>query len=893
MFSEVFREYAEDRFQRRLPLLGELAGIITETIGQLSEERAELLKFFYGTMPLRDAGEYQPAVFLTYVDHGLWLRENMAWCRKMPEDLFLHYVLYYRINTEGITPCREFFYEQLKERIRGKTMAEAVLEVNYWCAEQAGYEASDNRTLSPMGVYRSGSGRCGEESAFAVSALRSVGIPARQVYAPWWAHCDDNHAWVEVYVEGDWHFLGACEPEEALDLGWFVGAASRALLVHSRTFFDYWLPGDRQQGALIGREGSVCYFNSTPRYASIRELQIQVTDQAGRPAAYAQVSIQVLNMAEYMQLARLCTDESGRASLTLGLGSVHIHAWKEGWLGAVDWDTARRGHVTIRLCRYFCQAGLGQNEGSVRPGKMAGADSCDIGENPKVMLVEAPKSSHGKRVVLTREQKKRGRERRRAAMEKRKRKLAASNIDEIETFLLMDDNPHRRNIVSGLSAKDRRDVTAKILEAFLEQPGIERECGLTEKEYVDYVLCPRIYEEELTPYPPFLRAFFSEEQKAAFAEEPAAVWDYIASNIREDAEETYETLLSTPMGCLKLRRGTVMSRKILFVAICRSLGIPARICPDEQEAEFWREGRFWQVPLSTGQMRGGECRHQQSAEFRESGRGSLKQSAEFRESVRGSLKLSAADGQKWNYHKNWTIGRLVETENGDVCFKTLHYDGIVFEENRLSLELEEGIYRLIAVNRFPNGNQQVVVFTCSIKEGRTKEIFLPRFEEKISDLLCCNEIEDFEVMPLLSDRNRQSGQTAGENCRLSELTADRDNILAFLEVGQEPTEHVLNEILVQWERLFAMPVQILFLLRNQEALENPTLQEVLKRLPQIRVFLDPGFEHAEQAARAMYVEPETLPLLIVTRPGLIGSYSCSGYNVGSVDLIIKILSECP
>ena len=33
-----------------------------------------------------------------------------------------------------------------------------------------------------------------EESAFLVSALRSVGIPARQVYVPRWSHCGDNHA---------------------------------------------------------------------------------------------------------------------------------------------------------------------------------------------------------------------------------------------------------------------------------------------------------------------------------------------------------------------------------------------------------------------------------------------------------------------------------------------------------------------------------------------------------------------------------------------------------------------------------------------------------------------------------------------------------------------------
>ena len=53
-------------------------------------------------------------------------------------------------------------------------------------------------------------GNGGEESTFTVSALRTIGIPARQVYTPRWAHTDDNHAWVEAWVDGKWYFLGAC-----------------------------------------------------------------------------------------------------------------------------------------------------------------------------------------------------------------------------------------------------------------------------------------------------------------------------------------------------------------------------------------------------------------------------------------------------------------------------------------------------------------------------------------------------------------------------------------------------------------------------------------------------------------------------------------------------------
>ncbi|WP_277405581.1 hypothetical protein [Lacrimispora xylanisolvens] len=42
-------------------------------------------------------------------------------------------------------------------------------------------------------------------------------------------------------------------------------------------------------------------------------------------------------------------------------------------------------------------------------------------------------------------------------------------------------------------------------------------------------------------------------------------------------------------------------------------------------------------------------------------------------------------------------------------------------------------------------------------------------------------------------------------------------------------------------------------------------------------------------ARKMYVDPEKLPLLIVTNTGLNAVYACSGYNVGSVALMEKLL----
>lgn len=122
---------------------------------------------------------------------------------------------------------------------------------------------------------------------------------------------------------------GACEPEEKLDRGWFTGPAGQALLIHSRTFGDY-AAGKREE--VIGRDGAVVRHNVTASYTKTRKLRIQVRKQDNTPAAHAQVSVEILNMAEYFPAAVLETDEQGETSIRLGLGDIRLQARSEGSL---------------------------------------------------------------------------------------------------------------------------------------------------------------------------------------------------------------------------------------------------------------------------------------------------------------------------------------------------------------------------------------------------------------------------------------------------------------------------------------------------------------------------------------------------------------------------------
>ena len=178
-----------------------------EIFNNLSGERMQAMQFLYAYMPLPDIADYSGEYHLQNVDYALKARAEMPWGKNVPIREFLHFVLPVRVNNENLDTSRAVFYNELRDRVKNLSMHDAALEVNHWCHEKVTYTPSDIRTSSPLATVRTAYGRCGEESTFTVAALRAVGIPARQVYAPRWAHTDNNHAWVEAWVDGEWHFL--------------------------------------------------------------------------------------------------------------------------------------------------------------------------------------------------------------------------------------------------------------------------------------------------------------------------------------------------------------------------------------------------------------------------------------------------------------------------------------------------------------------------------------------------------------------------------------------------------------------------------------------------------------------------------------------------------------
>ena len=285
--DETYRTQVENDFQAREGSL-EKSGLLAIFDQPMSPAEKEALSFLYAYMPLGDIADYSGEYFLENIRTSFQAREEMPWGKVIPEDIFRHFVLPIRVNNENLDESRMVFYQELKDRVKGLSLHDAVLEVNHWCHEKVIYTPSDARTSSPLASVKTAYGRCGEESTFTVAALRSVGIPARQVYTPRWAHTDDNHAWVEACVDGKWYFLGACEPEPVLNLGWFNAPASRGMLMHTKVFGKYQGPEEVMVETPVYTE-----INIIGNYAETAQAKVKIVDENNQPVPGARVEFKV------------------------------------------------------------------------------------------------------------------------------------------------------------------------------------------------------------------------------------------------------------------------------------------------------------------------------------------------------------------------------------------------------------------------------------------------------------------------------------------------------------------------------------------------------------------------------------------------------------------------
>jgi len=785
-----------------------------------------ILEYYQSGMPYCDKIDVSKEVLYAFAEHAAWLREHVAWCRELPEEIFLENVAAYRVNSERIENCCKLFYDMVMPVLEGLSLEEAILRVNLWCAQNATYHQADARTANAVTVYKSGFGRCGEESTFAVTVLRSVGIAARQVYAPLWAHCNDNHAWVEVYCGDRWQYLGACEPEPVLNQGWFSLPASRALLVHARSF------GLQEYGNdIISHNGAVTYHNVTAHYAKTATAVLTLCAGDGRLFADVEVRFEVLNYAHYGLIATLRTNENGAVQVQFGLGSVRISTVQEGiyYTGTIQMIKSGEYKVVLEPVTF---------DTWLKGEFIAPEGDKSIDENPHVP--DAFKKEL--------EQAKRMREDRIASYYDAARgaqfpqaeellKMAGGNFEEVIGFLEKDKNPCRMKMLKALSDKDYYDLKATVLEDHLTE-ALAFENNMEEQIFAEYVLNPRIEHEELFAWRSSIKEMIG-ARAAAFRQEPVRIWNEVCMKIEIPTKDAYPTLRMNPFTVLKEGRGSAADQKILFVAVARSCGIPARLHPVTKEPQYYQNGVF--CPAT-------EC-------------------SKYSEQEYGSI-VFLANGNKWVYLTDWSVEYM---EDG--AFRVLDMEESLWEQERLTLEAEPGEYHVTTTVRLTDGSQRFMEYFFTLCPGAYKEIALERSNAGQEAL--CIKLPEVRLRLAKADTEQNVIHT------LESLRAGQRAICIWICEGEEPTEHILNELLERMADVLNCQERI-FLLSGQVRKQEGTLAKLMHAAPNIRLAYVDDMEAAVQLAEAAGVTKKTYPLAVVLDESGNGIYATCGYNVGSI-----------
>ena len=525
-----------------------------------AQTRDGYVDFLYQFMPQPDKTDYSREFYQQNVALSLKARAEMPWGKTIPEREFRHFVVPVRVNNENLDNSREVFYKALKPRVEKLSMQEAILEVNHWCHEHVTYRPSDGRTSSPLATLRTAYGRCGEQSTFTVAALRAVGIPARQVYTPRWAHTDDNHAWVEAWADGKWYFLGACEPEPVLNLGWFNESASRGMLMHTKAFGNY-------DGPEEVMSQTPCYteINVVDNYAPTAQVNVQVVNAKGKPVSGARVEFKLYNYAEFYTVANKTTDKLGHASLTAGKGDMLLWVSKGGLVATRKVSFGKDKQVKIVL-----------NSKEL-------PDLVDLDIVPPPVSAQLP--------LVTPEQ--RAENNRRSAYEDSIRHAYEAtmpvedwrgNHRTIQQFL--DEAPNKlmaEKLLGVLAKKDLRDIELAVLKDN-QVAAVD-----TSDIYLKYVLCPRVELEWLTPYKAFFRKHMADIKN------PSQLEAWCNKNIRIDNDHNPQGLRMQPMSVYREKLTDDLGRNIFFVSVARSLDMPARINEVNGKPQYYADGRWVDV----------------------------------------------------------------------------------------------------------------------------------------------------------------------------------------------------------------------------------------------------------------------------------------------------------
>jgi peroxiredoxin len=757
--------------EESLKLSGENAPEIEKFLLTAPESQRRGAAFLITNLPSVELVNADCETLLEHLTCSYKTKEIFEWAKGIPEEIFFSYVLAPVVTQEPLEKWRKYLFDRICPCIRGMKTPEGIaLEINRWCARRAGYKPTQARDQGVFETLKRGFGRCEELMILYICAARSVGLPAREVSTPLWSTCDSNHAWVEVWCAGKWHYLGACEPENSLDKGWFSNSVTRAPLVISCTF------GTPETENIYRKEKRWSVINSTGNYSATCDLEITVVDGSGG-VAKCPVYLYVFNFGALRPFAKRETDQNGKASITLGIGDFFISAGKEknfAWkiitakpgekisetLAITDKTGEPDGYYWLRYPPLAKRAETAKEaekppqQTQTPPEDIFKSEQFDPQKNQEVMNLISSRADSAKVVdALNR---------------------SVGNHRNIADSILWVEKDRLDDLLWLLVESPDLDLIEATPVVLLEHSMVANLARLIADYSVPddlfrlYVLSPRIGYEPLRAWRIQLFKRFHHIMGTASGRAKAVnVW--IKQNVTVSGREVLGGA-KTPLDVVKSRCGSESEICAATVGILRSLAIPARLSKSKQWVEFYTGSEWLPLyPLAPEEFGNTKKSEMTKTEYEAPGALSLS----FQ---RKGLPLSEFEG--------FAVAKLT-----DGLYNAEWPENQTDKDGKAKIELSPGKYLLSAGVRNKNGDAYIFLKPVQIKPKETFELTvtldIPVEQLSREDLV----VRELEKVPDFALRTAD-----GKEHTLSEELQRGNALLVFFTLDNEPCKSMLPRI---------------------------------------------------------------------------------------------------
>ena len=606
-------------------------------------------EFLLSAMPDVDLVNLKSDDFIAYFDALKKNFNRVGWRNKIDDNLFYYYILPYRVSQEPIENFTAHYADTLYNLVKNtKNMRDAVFRINEWVYTKMKYEPTEQWDQNAVTTIKRGIGRCEEMSILFIKALRTVCIPCRHTYTPWWPFTNSNHAWVEVWtcpapfdkvrgnetikfeslpshnktkgarVDGEWHSLGGGELTD-LDNAWFRIPTKRAAIIKSVVY------GKMPEGKEIidRKEPKFTIINSAPNYEDVVELNIQIRKNnvpvypAPIPHAAnvenkgdssttqilenwcgvesAQVSINVYNYSSLVPVGSKKTDNNGYLKWVVGKTDLFVYAHKDTMIGYQIWRPSTKTNDTVVID--ITRREIPDTSFWLYTRKTSGQNPISK-YKPDIKRLQKLQNQHFKQIDVT-------------------NISLSATLSQIDTNLITIFKNAKGNARPLLqfyfdlpdSLRDifteyfKRLVSKDIVE--LDTIGLAQELdavlksiSLTDKNtpdsiIKDYLIPSRILYEHIDKWREQIQNVSDanlpifKSANLPISRTVDSVFSWVEHNIEKKKDGDVFGPMMNPKDVYKAKRATNTERYVFIVGILKSQGIPARIKWSFDAIEYW------------------------------------------------------------------------------------------------------------------------------------------------------------------------------------------------------------------------------------------------------------------------------------------------------------------